>query len=242
MSRAKIEFFTEHTGLMDFPPVPASKMIPKWFKATEPSHNIAPQAGKFPFGISSLLRISNINSTIKRCPGILSFLAEGFIIPLWADLLVQVRGDKIHALYSNQTTSVGLHSKQMHYPNMPSGDEYVSDALKIINPWKIRTPKGYSTLMLAPFYHFEKRFTLVPGVTDSDTYPHLHAINLFRKGDADHQLKLGMPLMLVVPFRRERWDLDVRAATEADKERVARLDLRAARFFDKNRTWRDTSE
>jgi len=56
----------------------------------------------------------------------------------------------------------------------------------------------------------------------------------FRKGDLDHQLKMGMPFVHVMPFQRSALEPEVRVMNDADKKRMKRLDFKAKRFFGKN--------
>ncbi len=234
MSRPKVEFFTEHEELLDFPPIAARKALPEWFRQMAPSIDLPPSNTRFPFGLSKALRLSNVNATIRRCPGIISYLSEGYLIPLWTDFLVQVRGKTVYAVGSNELAHASPHSKQMQYDTMPLPDDYLADSVKFTNPWKVRTPPGWSVLLSQPFYHFEQRFTVVPGVVDADAYHHIHVNTFFRKGDRDHQLKMGMPFVHVLPFQRSQLELEVRAMTDADRKRMKRLDFKAKRFFGKN--------
>jgi len=119
MTRPKIEFFADHEGLLEFPPVPASKALPDWFKKMTPTIELPSGSSSFPFGISKALKLSNVNATIRRCPGVISYLSEGYLIPLWSDFLVQVRGQTIYCAGSNELGKASPHSKDMQYNTMP---------------------------------------------------------------------------------------------------------------------------
>jgi hypothetical protein len=234
MAGPKIEFFTEHEELLEFPPIAARKVLPGWFKQMSPSIDLPPAQSKFPFGISKALRLSNVNATIRRCPGVISYLSEGYLIPLWSDFLVQVRGETVYCAGSNELAQASPHSKAMQYSTMPLPDDYLQDSVKFTNPWKVRTPPGWSVMLSQPFYHFEQRFTAVPGVVDSDVYHHIHVNTFFRKGDRDHQLKMGMPFVHVMPFQRSVLEPEVRVMTEKDHKLMKRLNFMSRRFFGKN--------
>jgi hypothetical protein len=242
MSRPKIEFFTEHEGILDFPPIAARKVLPGWFKQMAPSIELPPNNSRFPFGISKKLRLSNVNATIRRCPGVISYLSEGYLVPLWTDFLVQIRGETVYCAGSNELAKASPHSKDMQYSTMPLPDDYLKDSVKFINPWKVRTPPGWSVLISQPFYQFENRFTAVPGVIDSDVYHHMHVNTFFRKGDTDHQLKMGMPFIHVLPFQRNVLEPEVRLMTASDKKRMKKLDFKSKRFFGKNAAIRGLSD
>lgn len=237
----KIEFFTEREELLDQPPVPASKFYPTWFKQMPPSHPVAPNQ-RYPFGLSDDLKLSNVNATVRRCPGIVSYLSEGYVIPLWSDIVVQVRANSIYAFGSNDTVYVSLHSRQMHFKTMPPRHGYYPDAVKFTNPWKVRTPRGYSLMIMAPFYHFEDRYQVLPGVIESDTYPHMHVNTLFRANEGDYTLRMGNPFIHVIPFKRDALSLEVRAASDDDKQRLKNQRFRSERFFGKNQAMRQDGE
>ncbi|HKX56243.1 MAG TPA: hypothetical protein VJN01_09080, partial [Xanthomonadales bacterium] len=58
----------------------------------------------------------------------------------------------------------------------------------------------------------------------------------------DHQLKMGMPFVHIMPFQRSVLELEVRASTEADRQRLKKLDFKAKRFFGKNAAIRGLSD
>lgn len=242
MSSGKIEFFTDHEPLLDYSPIPARKLLPDWFKRMEPAIDLPPGKSRFPFGLSKKLRLSNVNATIRRCPGIISYLSEGYILPLWSDFVVQVRGETVYCAGSNELAHASPHSKEMQYSTMPLPSGYLKDSIKFTNPWKVRTPPGWSIQISQPFYHFEDRFTVIPGVVDADSYHHIHVNTFFRKGDADHKLTMGMPFVHIMPFERSALDMEVRLMTEHDQKRMAKLDFQAKRFFGKNKAIRGLSD
>ena len=242
MAVPKIEFFTEHEVLLDHGPIPARKALPDWFKQMAPSIDLPPSKSSFPFGLSKKLRLSNVNATIRRCPGVISYLSEGYLLPLWSDFIVQVRGETVYCAGSNEFAHASPHSKDMQYSTMPLPEGYLKDSIKFTNPWKVRTPPGWSVLLSQPFYHFENRFTAVPGVVDADSYHHIHVNTFFRRGDADHKLHLGMPFVHIMPFQRSQLESEVRVMNEEDKKRMAKLDFESKRFFGKNAAIRGLSD
>ncbi len=239
--KSKIEFFTDHEELMPYAPKAASHFYPDWFKRMKGSHDVQPSR-KFPFGISSSMILSNVNATVKRCPGVLSFMSQGYIVPLWSDYVVQVRKDSIFAFGSNESSSASLHGRHIHFDKMPQSEDYYKDAVKFTNPWKIKTPKGWSTMIVAPFFHMEDRFTIIPGVIESDTYHHMHVNTFFKNYEADHQLRMGMPFIQVIPFERSKLEHEVRVSTEEDKKLIENLQFRSNRFFKKNQAIRNPDE
>src|SRR3954468_24477000 len=114
------------------PPYPASRNIPDWYKnlAAEFTTN-DPQDPTQP--------------TIKRCPPFLEALSSGYIIPLADDIqfTTDARGNLNFACKNDI-----VHT---HNPGQYKGTPFGSAVLvKFINLWIIRTPPGYSTLLVQP--------------------------------------------------------------------------------------------
>ncbi|MCW8091955.1 hypothetical protein [Alteromonas sp. ASW11-130] len=235
----KVEFFTDHEELLPYAPKPAAHFYPEWFKRMDGAHNVQPTQ-RYPFGLDKALTLSNVNATVKRCPGVVSYMSQGYVVPLWSDFVVQVRQDTIYAFGSNETASVSLHGRHIHFDKMPASKDYYKDAVKFTNPWKVKTPKGWSLLITSPFYHMEERFTVIPGVIESDTYHHMHVNTFFKSYPADHQLRMGMPFIHVIPFQRSKLKYEARLSTEEDKRLIKNLRFRSDKFFKKNQAMKNT--
>ncbi len=88
-----IEFKTDFEGLEEFAPVkPAKFFLPQWFKDMDEHIEIPAvhEKGKADyFGKKKETAIKYAGGTVKRCPAIVDLLVEGYIIPMWADFLIQ---------------------------------------------------------------------------------------------------------------------------------------------------------
>jgi hypothetical protein len=194
--RPSIEFVTtqQHVAEM-FPPVPAARCVPEWWKKTP---GFVPEEKRsFPH-----LRLRR-DSTIKSCPGIADYLALGYILPLWADVLISARDDGFDyelTCKSNEIAVFAPHTLGPAFPRRPGDHTYV---LKVTMPWKLRTPRGWSAMLLPPPYSEETRWSVMPGVVDSDRLPTINFIAEWHMplGHAE-LLKAGLPLLHVIPFRR----------------------------------------
>ncbi len=70
----------------------------------------------------------------------------------------------------------------------------------------MRTPPGYSTLFYQPDLHFEDRYTLLPGIVDTDTYDaEIFFTGWVNKGITDFKIDAGSPLIIAFPFKRDEW-------------------------------------
>jgi hypothetical protein len=82
---------------------------------------------------------------------------------------------------------------------------------KIINPWIIKTPPGYSCLFVPPLNNTDDRFSIIPAIVDTDTFPNEINFPIVINGDKyptlDTVLKKGTPYVQVIPFKRDKWKM-----------------------------------
>jgi hypothetical protein len=85
---------------------------------------------------------------------------------------------------------------------------------KIINPWKIKTPKGYSCLFVPPLNNSDDRFSIIPGIVDTDTFPNEINFPIIINGDKyptlETTIKKGTPYVQIIPFKRYSWKMTVK--------------------------------
>jgi hypothetical protein len=217
--RPTIEIFTTVAGLERVhPPVPASRASPGWFTKLSAFvdggrrfdvHRDAPRL------------------TVRGCPGIADFLTTGVVIPLWTDyaLAYSPEEDELTWQAGRKEFSLEVHGPEQ-IGTMPVGDEHLPMSIKLKNPWYVRTPPGVSCLLLQPFYHPERRFTVFPGVVDTDVYHGINVNTLWRRFAGTVVLEAGTPLVQLIPFAREEWRLDLRAGGAEDARLIAAHDLR----------------
>jgi len=224
----QIEFKTDITSLVEVAPVKPSKhYLPQWFKSMADSHEKPKNLDGPPnrFGKSYDIAKKWREGTVKRCPAIVDLMSEGFIIPMWSDFLVQ--RDKKLLEWDNSDFPYGLdfHSKQQIY-NWPLKKTDFPEGVKFVNPWRIYTPPGYSVMFTTPTYQFEKRFTVLPGIVETDTYHHINFPTIWHT-TKDTIIQRGTPFIQVIPFKRENWKSDVSEMSESDliEDRQAKYEL-----------------
>jgi len=214
-----IEFKTDFIGLEEVAPVkPASAYPPQWFKTMNDYIEIPAfkEEGKSNyFGKPKEIARKYIGGTVKRCPAIIDQITEGFIIPMWADFLVQRDMDNFE--WDNK--GIKKYGIEFHSPEQIAGwkmkkTDY-SHAVKFVNPWRIYTPPGYSVMFLAPTYQFERRFTVLPGIVETDNYHSIHFPTVWHT-TKDAIIERGTPFIQVIPFKRNKWDLNVSQMTNDD--------------------------
>jgi hypothetical protein len=102
---------------------------------------------------------------------------------------------------------VGMHGFAQ-CPHQPTTED--TEYFKILNHWVIRTPPGYSCLIMQPHYFFEKRYTMMPAIVDTDKHDlpinFTGHLNVF---DEKVTIKPGDPLVQVIPFKRDAWTMNI---------------------------------
>ena len=220
-----IEFKTDLEGLEEFAPVKPSKyFLPHWFKDMNDyiTQDAVHEKGKADyFGKKKETAIKWTSGTVKRCPAIVDLLTEGFIIPMWADFLIQ-RDMEILEWDNKGLVQYGIefHSnKQIYNWNLKKTD--FPEAVKFINPWRIYTPPGYSVMFMPPTYQFEKRFTVLPGIVETDSYHHVNFPSVWHT-TKDAIIERGTPFIQVIPFKRDDWSHTVSQMNQEDLENDSR--------------------
>lgn len=210
--------FTDTTGTNLEQPKPASKLVPDWFKNMESySNGIKKPNGK---GITS--------GTIKRCMPVFDAIVAGYIIESPADVWVDVR-DGIQFFEWASHSLIEFHPIEQA-PTHPQRNPHAY--AKWINPWAIKTPKGYSTLFVQPF-HRESVFTILPGIVDTDQY--LAPVNFpFVVNDPNFEglIPKGTAIAQVIPFKRESWNMKI--GNEKDLQQIKNVSNKLRnKFFDR---------
>jgi hypothetical protein len=148
---------------------------------------------------------------------------------------------------SNADFSWGFHPKEQYSEYVDH--VYLGDRPKAVfkanSPWRIITKKGYSVLQLPVFYHFNKYFTVLPGVVDTDMAHQINPTVLFMSDKKDIFIPRGTPLVQYIPFKREDLSLEVRDSTEQDNILFSQLQLESSvqfpgsKFYiNKRKKWR----
>jgi hypothetical protein len=194
----KISFFCkDESAIKNFPPLPASKIIPEWYKETVPF---------LPVDQKYVLR-SQIGS-IKKCIPVLDYLTSGYIIQNVYQFHLVKKQDGIYTGHDSACIKTGFVGAQPHVqaPTEIDGKRY--HYIKLHQPWMIKTPPGYSCLFYQPYYFFNKKYEIFPGIVDTDKYT--EAVSLIGILHADElTIDPGDPLVLVLPFKRDEWQSEI---------------------------------
>jgi hypothetical protein len=198
----KIQFISIVDGLESVEeclPRPSKHFIPKWFKDIP----------------------NNIEDTVKICPSFPDYFSQGYIIPMWCDSKIQSKdgfwswetSDKRFEWTSHDNHQLLDHT-DANFNGVPGNFVF-----KPNSPWRIITPPGWSVLQLPLFYHFNKEWSVLPGIIDTDIYHETNQQVLYHGNGEPVLIKRGDPFALYIPFKRsEKLKSEVRYRNEKDQK------------------------
>lgn len=196
-------------------PYPASSAIPKWWKDQPPYL----PTEKDPTGKTLYLENRVTNSTFKKCTPMLDTLTAGYIVPLFADVLITqypsgpgiawkiVGGEPF---VEHHVTSVDV--------ERPS--EFGKSTMKYNSYWTIKTPPGYSCLIVHPYGYRNSPLRAVEGILDTDRYVLDISIPVWIRKDFEGVIEKGTPICQVIPFKREEWKADFDSYEDNKYEKI----------------------
>lgn len=197
-------------------PIPIKLNIPEWYKKL--NHSVS-------------------QMTVKGCMPFLDTLTSGYLLKLPQDLDIQHNIESKNEKNENTKNSFftsGLHDMSQYLYaksiNLNSQREFHSieqlegsplieknknlPFYKILNPWKIKTPKGYSCLFVPPLNNSDDRFSIIPGIVDTDTFDQEINFPIVINGDKYPVLqtivKKGTPYVQIIPFKRDSWKMKLK--------------------------------
>tara|TARA_R110000803_G_scaffold182380_1_gene244710 strand:- start:1396 stop:2166 length:771 start_codon:yes stop_codon:yes gene_type:complete len=227
----KIEFSAhEHyVSLKEDTPKPIKINIPEWFKKLE--------HGKKDKNFS-------YQKTIKGCIPFLETLTSGYLLKTVVDYKLEhgihkdKEGNPTTKFYnaiedSGWGSAVDMMGGSLnpnggaHGANQVKGSPFIKTNgnlpfNKIINPWTIKTPKGYSCLFLNPLNNTQQDyFSIIPGIVHTDKYDQEVnfpiIINHEKYGNLDLMISKGTPYVQVIPFKRDDWQMTIKSKSTKDK-------------------------
>jgi hypothetical protein len=215
MFNKEIEFSAheDYFTLKEDYPIPAKLNIPEWYKKLE--HTI-------------------LQKTVKGCMPFLDTLTSGYVLKMPQDFHTRHNVDNENEkgeIFKDSYQTFGLHdaSQLLHAKSINlncgfdihpikqiEGSSLVDKNknlpfYKILNPWKIKTPKGYSCLFVPPLNNSDDRFSIIPGIVDTDVFTNEVNFPIVINGDKypvlETTIKKGTPYVQIIPFKRDSWKM-----------------------------------
>lgn len=220
----EIEFSTheDYFALKEDYPTPIKLNIPDWFKKLE--HNVN-------------------NVTIKGCIPFLDSLTSGYLLKTPQDFYINHNVDNLNEekeTFKDSHSSWGLRDHKTvlwsrgfnlnsqqdnHSIGQLEGSPLIQKNknlpfYKILNPWKIKTPRGYSCLFVPPLNNSDDRFSIISAIVDTDTFPNEINFPFVINGDKypvlETTIKKSTPYVQVIPFKRDNWKMSLKPRTQKE--------------------------
>jgi len=218
MKNIEFSIHPDLKGIKEIEPIPSKINIPEWYK-------------KIPLNSSNNLR----DRTIKACIPVLDAITAGYLLRLPQDMVIQQKLEKDEKGNDKTCLSFGLegnqyiyarglnlngHAEAHHVEQVGGFNSFYSNKTqnqgvpKILNPWFIKTPPGYSCLFIPPMHRETNDIIqILPGIVDTDLFPQQVNFPFHFNGDKNQNLniilKMGTPYVQVIPFKRENWKMKI---------------------------------
>lgn len=185
--RGEVLIVPEDNRLMEIPPFLPAEKLPQWWK------DLPKQRG-----------------SIRRCQGTYDYITNGFIIPLWADVTIRPSID-------GKNFDIKLTNLDGGPPFTVAGFEaWATDGCpiknartistgqfpKLVSPWRYKTPRGVSLMVLPVLHEPNPNYTIVPGIVHTDFYNQIHVV-LNITTDKEFTIPAGTPIQFMVPITRK---------------------------------------
>ena len=187
MKNKEILFHSERSEFDILKPYPASKDIPEWFKNTPP--------------------VAENDLTARRCIPLLDSFSAGYMIPLFSDVYFNEEND---SFVSKSVIDVTSSHPKFQVEKFEIDSSFNPQPFKWLNPWYIKTPKGYSTMFIHPLNRTDLPFYSLTGIVDTDKHPLETNFPFFMKKGFSGEIKAGTPVIQAIPFKRDDWSMKIK--------------------------------
>jgi len=216
----RIEFYSKIPGVADmFPIVHARDALPRWAKSAKKNY------------VNTKKSTIGRNNHIYQCPGIFNLMTQGYIVPMWHDVIISTNGDPDSFSWTvptsdlneldnetdiieNQTNGVGS--------LMPMKPWSMNTLIKINTPWNVVAPRGIKLLILPISYPDSFEFESSIGIQDPGISNEINAQLYYNVPKGDYLIKAGTPLFQIVPLSEKNIDMTCREMNNLDKLWIAK--------------------
>lgn len=189
-----IDAFTASINAFDlFPIDDANKFLPDWWKDVPANFFAESKSG-----------IGLKRTTIKSCTGFTNLYQNGFIMPLWSDLIIQTQGNQYSYQFADNISDIAFHGIEQ------LGKEFGHHVhVKIISPWKIREQKGIKFLYSEPTWNEPSDMLIQktpPGLVEFK-FQHTTHVNMFLSKGRRYEWLAGKPMAHIIPLTENKVEL-----------------------------------
>lgn len=212
MKKIKLECFTSNAGVHQFFPIsPAKKHTPQWYKDM-------PQTTKAPQGPKGFIEADV--GTIKRCDAFSALYNKGFVIPMWADLVIETTSEGVWQYAYSDVIDNFKGSNLEHHPPEQIGHsfgDYIH--LKIVVPWQIHEKTGVDFYFCENTWGMSQHLNAIkvlPGVLNFKNQHNCHINILVKKENNRIVIEHNTPIVYCIPLSKNK--LSIKNTLVSDQE------------------------
>lgn len=201
-----LDCFTTATHAYNLYPIqPATNYYPDWWKETP----------------RSFLRDGFIpHSTIKGCTGLIDYYKQGFIMPLWTDIAIDIKDRAYRWQCADLGTNIQVHSPQEF-------DKYIHPLeyghMKIDSAWTLKSKSSINWMFVKPYWNFKpiEDYSVPTGVLNFK-YQNSSNIQLLLSLKENKQfiLNAGIPLVHLIPLTENEVEIKTHLVTNDEIKKV----------------------
>lgn len=215
-------------------PEPAVKHVPEWYKSLSKFNKSNKDITLDP---QNNLGTDGAQVSTKMCMPFLDATTAGYMYILEDDLYVD--------LDEQGKPTLSWRGDVMLADKRPIVDIVVPDNCHPIHygwrmNWYYETPPGYSVLITHPMNRYDLPFYVQSGIVESDVWGLPVFIAFFLKRNFRGVIPKGTPIMQIIPFKRDSWELEVIDTDEELDKHELMAENRRSRLYGyyKKTAWR----
>ena len=206
-SVVNVDCFTSRADVYEyFPVAKSSEYLPEWWK----------KLPKEVFIKNSFYP----DPTMKTCSGFIDFYKNGFTIPLWSEMYIQVNNDNSYNWqFSDGISLAEPHNAAIVSPGFINSNEWC--ILKLISPWRIKSKEKFCFVGNVWNTKNFDEVIIPPGVLDfvhqKDTNIQLMFRNIPNK---KIMLETNRPLVNIIPMSDKKLKISHHLISNEEYERM----------------------
>lgn len=173
-------------------PEPAKRFLPQWYKESE----------------LDFVKDGEVHGGLKRCAPFLDAMLSGYMLVTPVDIFISKNEDGGLNIRWNSmeefSTFISERPKATG-EKMPRPAGHHPNHLAFRGFWGMKTPRGWSLLVVHPLNRHDLPWTITSGIMDADRYSTSGNIPFFIKEDFVGMVPAGTPFAQLIPIKRASW-------------------------------------
>jgi len=238
----KIEFIHDASFSPTLEPVPASSVVPQWYRDGE----------MFIHKHTQLKDPENEEDRVagmRACMPFFDALMSGYMLRTWWDVEITKNTDDVVEFQYIEQNVDGVWVKTPEDKNMikerhgdightlPRPAGHSNNHMVWQGKWGVRLPKGWSLIYTHPLNQFQLPFTSSSAILDSDRFVAHGNLPFFLKEGWVGIIPKGTPIIQLIPVKRSVWVGIFKTIRDVESEHFAKAARSVAYGFYRSVLW-----